>query len=77
MDQSRLGKRIGRCEEQGFDLGIQAYRASFPARSLTGKAHSTQVEIGNDLLGSGNSVGIDSLVGTGSPFGRAAVIDSS
>ena len=74
MDQSRLGKRIGRCEEQGFDLGIQAYRASFPARSLIGKARSIQVEIGNDLLG--NSTGIDSLVATGSPSGRAPAIDS-
>ena len=77
MDQSRVGKRIERFVGPGFDLGILAYRASFPAKSLIGKAHSIQVEMGNDLhrfgssveiLRSGSSVGIDSLVETGSPF---------
>jgi len=59
--------------EQDSGSGIQACRASFPAKSLIGKAHSIQVEMGNDLLDSGSSVGIeslveiDNLVGTGSP----------
>jgi hypothetical protein len=74
MDQSRLGKRIERFVAPGFDFGILAYRASFPAKSLIGKAHRIQVEMGNDLHRSGSSV--DSLVGTGSPFESVVVTGS-
>ena len=76
MDQSRLGKRIERFVAPGFDLGIPAYRASFPAKSLIGTAHSIRVEMGNDLHRSGSSVEIDSLVGTGSPFESVVVTGS-
>jgi len=83
MDQSRLGKRIEHFEGPGFDLGIQACRALFPKKSLTGKAYSILVGMGNDLhrsgssveiLHSGSSVVIDSLVETGSPSGSVVVI---
>jgi hypothetical protein len=74
MDQSRLGKRIEHFEGPGSGSGILAYRASFPAKSLIGKAHSIQVEVGNDLHRSGSSV--DSPVGTGSPFESVVVTGS-
>ena len=67
-DQSRSGIRIEHFEGQGFDSGVRAYRASFPAKSLIGRVRSIQVEMGNNLLGSGSLVEIDSLIETGSPF---------
>jgi len=86
MDQSRLGKRIEHFEGPGFDLGIQAYRALSPTKSLIGKAYSIQVEMGNalhrsgssvEILHSGSSVEIDSLVEIGSPSGSVVVIGNA
>lgn len=66
---------------QDSDLGDLAYRASFRARNLIEKAHSIQVEIGNDLVAN-DLVALDSSaatgiqVETGSPFESEVVIDS-